>query len=488
MDIPDSIRQGCEVFLAEPLTIIFNNCLQSGIYPTIWKQEYVTPAPKIPYPKEIKDLRKISCTSDYSKLFEGFIKDWIMEDISANIDVGQYGGQSGVGTEHLLVCLVDRILKLLDENPDRSAVIMTCLDWAQAFDRQDPTIAIKKFIQLGVRPSLIPLLCSYLSDRTMRVKFNGEVSALFRLIGGGPQGTLTGQIEYLVQSNDNADCIEPDDRFKYIDDLSVLQLLCLSGLLVEYDFRSHIASDVGMGQKFLPPDRYSTQRNLDEISRWTNRNLMKLNAQKCNYMIFSRSGQNFATRLKINDTNLDRVSETKILGVWISQDLSWSRQCSEICIQAYSRLSMLTKLRYVGVQIEDLIDVYKLFIRSIIEYCSVVYHSRLTEEQSNKLERIQKTCLKIILSEMYVDYQSALEMTGLSSLKSRRIRRCLDFSLKSIKHPKNKKMFPASDKNPLYKMREKEAFKVNFARTTSYKNSTIPYCQRLLNNHFFQKK
>ena len=47
MDIPDSIRQGCEVFLAEPLTIIFNNCLQSGIYPSLWKQEYVTPAPKI---------------------------------------------------------------------------------------------------------------------------------------------------------------------------------------------------------------------------------------------------------------------------------------------------------------------------------------------------------------------------------------------------------------------------------------------------------
>ena len=169
----------------------------------------------------------------------------------------------------------------------------------------------------------------------MRVKFNGEVSALFRLIGGGPQGTLTGQTEYLVQSNDNADCIEPDDRFKYIDDLSVLQLLCLSGLLVEYDFRSHVASDVGIGQQFLPPDKFNTQQNLNEISSWTERNLMKLNAQKCNYMIFSRSGQNFATRLTINDINLDRVSETKILGVWISEDLSWSRHCSEICMQPY---------------------------------------------------------------------------------------------------------------------------------------------------------
>ena len=387
----------------------------------------------------------------------------------------------------MLVSLVDRILKLLDENTDRSAVIMTCLDWSQAFDRQDPSIAVKKFLQLGVRPSLIPLLCSYLSDRTMRVKFNGEVSELFTLIGGGPQGTLTGQTEYLVQSNDNADCIEPGDRFKYIDDLSVLQLLCLSGLLVEYDFRSHVASDIGIGQQFLPPDRFKTQDNLNEISKWTDDNLMKLNAKKCEYMIFSRSGQDFATRLTINETILDRVSETRILGVWIRDDLSWSRQCSEICIQAYSRLSMLTRLKYVGVNTEDLLDVYKLFIRSVIEYCSVVYHSRLTEEQSNKIERIQKTCLRVILSEMYIDYQSALEMTGLESLKNRRFKRCLDFSLKSIRHPKNQKLFPVSDRNPAYKIREKEPFKVNFARTSSYRNSTIPFCQRVLNQHFLKK-
>ena len=71
-----------------------------------------------------------------------------MEDIGANLDIGQFGGQKGTGTEHMIICLLDRILKLLDQNPDRSAVIATYLDWASAFDRQDPTIAIRKFIQI----------------------------------------------------------------------------------------------------------------------------------------------------------------------------------------------------------------------------------------------------------------------------------------------------------------------------------------------------
>ena len=99
-------------------------------------------------PKEIKDLRKIACTSDFSKVFEGFLKDWILEDIGEKLDIGQYGGKKGIGTEHMIVCLLDRILKLLDKHPDRSAVVATCLDWAAAFDRQDPTIAVNKFIEL----------------------------------------------------------------------------------------------------------------------------------------------------------------------------------------------------------------------------------------------------------------------------------------------------------------------------------------------------
>ena len=86
----------------------------------------------------------------------------------------------------------------------------------------------------------------------MKVKFNSEMSEFLALIGGGPQGTLLGQTEYLVQSNDNADTIPEDGRFKYIDNLSILQLVCMSGLLMDYEFKQHVASDVGIDNKFFP--------------------------------------------------------------------------------------------------------------------------------------------------------------------------------------------------------------------------------------------
>ena len=245
IDIPDKLRQECAAHLVGPLTVIMNNCLTQSEYPELWKQEWVTPAPKITNPVEIRDLRKISCTSAYSKVFEGYLKDWILEDVCDKLDIGQFGGQAGVGTEHMIVCYVDRILQLLDKYSDKSAaVIAASVDWAAAFDRQDPTLGIQKFIKLGVRPALIPLLISYLTDRKMKVKFNGETSDFHSLVGGGPQGTLIGQLEYLVQSNDNADIVCPKDRLKYIDDLSVLQIVLLSGLLVEYNFKEHVASDI----------------------------------------------------------------------------------------------------------------------------------------------------------------------------------------------------------------------------------------------------
>ena len=482
IDIPNKLRKEFAAELSAPLTDIINSCLVKQHYPLIWKREIITPAPKITHPKVIKDLRKISSTSDYSKVFEGFIKDWVLEDISDNIDIGQFGGQAGSGTEHMMVCLVDRILSLLDSKTDSAAVIAAMIDWSNAFDRQDPTLAIKKFIKLGVRASLIPLLTSYLQDRKMRVKYNGDLSEEHCLIGGGPQGTLLGLIEYLVQSNDAADCVSEEDRYKYIDDLTILEILSLSGALIEFDCHQTVPSDIGTDQLYLPPDSCATQGNLDKIAAWTDDNLMKINVDKTNYMIFTRTHTNFATRLNIDNTKLEQVRETKIVGVWLSSDLKWDKNTKELTRKAFSRMSMLTKLKYVGVTIEDLIDVYVLYIRSLVEYCAVVWHSSLTEEQMNSIERVQKTCLRVILGENYVSYGAALEMCNLKTLFQRREDRCLSFAQKCLKHPVHRRLFPLNGNNLSNKHISREKYEVNFARTEAYKMSAIPYLQRRLNN------
>ena len=122
----------------------------------------------------------------------------------------------------------------------------------------------------------------------------------------------------------------------------------------------------------------------------------------------------------------------------------------------------------------------------LLEYCCVVWHSTLTKEQSTDIERVQKTSLKIILAEEYSGYTNALKMCNLQTLSSRREKRCLNYGLKAIKHTKHEKLFPLNTESN-HDLRNIEKFHVNYARTSAYKMSTVPYVQRLLNNHFSDK-
>ena len=144
IDIPENLRKEAAEFLAEPLTDIYNSCLREGKYPKIWKHEWCTPVPKKKSAiKNLKDVRKIASTSDFSKIFEHFLLEFVLEDISHKLSKQQYGGKKGVGTEHLMVTLIDRIRKLLD-HPEKLIVILSSYDWKGAFDRFDPTeVAVK---------------------------------------------------------------------------------------------------------------------------------------------------------------------------------------------------------------------------------------------------------------------------------------------------------------------------------------------------------
>ena len=85
---------------------------------------------------------------------------------------------------------------------------------------------------------------------------------------------------------------------------------------------------------------------------------------------------------------------------------------------------------------------------------------------------------------MYVNYEAALEMCNLEKLCTRREERCLKFALKCVKHETNQQLFPYNERNLVQNHKNKERFKVNWARTEAYRKSAIPHCQRLLNKHF----
>ena len=57
------------------------------------------------------------------------------------------------------------------------------------------------------------------------------------------------------------------------------------------------------------------------------------------------------------------------------------------------------------------------------------------------IERVQKSAMKLILKDKYVDYKKALKSVNLDSLYERRERLCLRFAKKCLKDENFKKTF-----------------------------------------------
>ena len=423
-DIPWKIISEFAVELAEPLSNIYNSSTLSGVWPNIWKFEYVTPVPKVFPPDGIDDLRKISGTKNFSKIYEALISEPIIMDMAPNMDKSQFGNVKGLSIQHYLVKIVNRILTILDTNNDEEkyAVISQLIDWSKAFDRQDPTLGIQSFIENGVRPSLIPLLISYFQDRKMVVKWHGTTSTERDLPGGGPQGCTLGLIEYKSNSNDNANHIPANMRFKFVDDLSALEKLnlILAGLC-SYNFKNHVASDVGTHQLFLPGNHTQSQLYLDGIQNWTDRNQMELNEKKSKVMIFNYTKNfQFSTRLYLGETLLNIISETKLLGTIITDDLTWHKNTDYLVKKGYQRMIILQKLFSFNVSEKDMTLIYIMYIRSILEQSCQVWHFSIKEEEKQDLERVQKVACKIILNKDYTDYEQALAVLKLDKLIDRR--------------------------------------------------------------------
>ena len=154
---------------------------------------------------------------------------------------------------------------------------------------------------------------------------------------------------------------------------------------------------------------------------------------------------------------------------------------------ANKRMRILHAAAKYTSKISDLKTIYNMFIRSKLEHSSVVWHSRITQDERDDLERIQKAAVKLIIGNSYENYDEALAWLNMKSLNQRRKELCLKFAKSCLKNYKVKSFFPLNDTNEK-NTRNHELYKVNFANRMRYKNSTIPSMQRSLNKDEIMKK
>jgi len=83
----------------------------------------------------------------------------------------------------------------------------------------------------------------------------------------------------------------------------------------------------------------------------------------------------------------------KDLGVWISKDLKWSKQCDTAAIKAMSVLGMI-KRSFSYISIESFKILYNTYVRPYLEYCVQIWNPYLKKD-IKCIEKIQWRATKL---------------------------------------------------------------------------------------------
>ncbi len=185
------------------------------------------------------------------------------------------------------------------------------------------------------------------------------------------------------------------------------------------------------------------QEVADNISQWSHDNKMSANLMKTKDMIvkFSQEHLNIPN-LIIDGAVIEHASTSKLLGVYISDYLTWSVNIKEIHKRSSQKLYFRILLCRYGASAEDIYECFTYRIRPIVEYACPVSPTRLTKNQSKLLESIQKWVMNII--KLNMKYTETLTLFKATTLDERRTQLYERF-FQGILNPKHKLYYLLGD-------------------------------------------
>jgi hypothetical protein len=166
----------------------------------------------------------------------------------------------------------------------------------------------------------------------------------------------------------------------------------------------------------------------------------------------------------------------------VTSDCKWEANTKNIVKKGNGRLWFLRRLKTLVASLDTLVDISRLFCRSILEYAAPVWSGSLTNGNKQDIKRVQKNAMRIIFGSSFSSYDDCLEDIEEDTLLSRRDKLCLSFAENCLKDEKFANWFPkgVSTRSGCH------YFEID-AKTKRFGNSALPHLTRLLNNKAKQK-
>ena len=363
--------------IVEPLCYIFNLSFHTGTFPDKMKVAKVIPFFKEGDKHMFSNYRPVSLLSQFSKILEKIFVQKLDCFIENNglLNECQYGFRTGRSTASAVMNIVEDITSAIDK---KLYTIGVFIDLKKAFDTIDHSLLLKKLRTYGMRGVVLDWLTSYLTNRQQYTQFANNTSGNLEIKCGIPQGSVLGPKLFILFLNDICDVSTLLHFVLFADDTN---FYCSANNIDE------------LIQKM--------EQEMVKLKKWFDINKLSLNLKKTKFMVFSKRKKTENMVLSMAGTNIERVKETKFLGVILDEQLNWKEHVSYVRKKISKGIFVLNKVKHI-LDYSAMRTLYCAMILPYLSYCAEVWGNTY-KETTEPVFLLQKRAIRIIHKARYRD-------------------------------------------------------------------------------------
>ncbi len=368
--------------IAKPLSYIYNLLFQSGTFLHKMKIAKVVPLFKTGNKHLFTNYRPFSLLPQFSKILEELFDSRLEKFIDKYplLTDRQYGFRKRRSTSLAILDSIEHVTSAIDQKAYATGLF---IDLKKAFDTIDHKILIKKLELYGIRGVVLDWVSSYLDNRKQYVQLGDSCSSCLDIVCGVPQESVLGPKLFILYINDICNVSDVLKPVLFANDTNIF----CSG----HDLKEVLSL---------------VNSEMIKLKSWFNINKLSLDLSKTKKMLFGNGRKITRATPQIDGVDIERVTETKFLGVIIDENLNWKPHIKYLQSKVSKTIAVLNKEKQV-LDNNSLHILYSSLVSPYLTYCADVWGNTF-KSSLQSLFILQKRAVRVINKVGYRDHTHSL--------------------------------------------------------------------------------